>query len=240
MANAFVSGQPAAAAGDLRRPVMVWQWQVRLFHWCFALSTLVLFATGLYVAHPFTTPTPEASDSHTMAWMRLVHFTAAAVFCVAFFWRVYWFWFGNRYARSGFPYVWRADWWRAVVRQATDYVRLDFRRVHVGHNALAGLSYTIVPVFGGLVMMFTGLALFSESNPGGFWDGLVGWVLPLLGGSFRTHMWHHLFAWLFLVFAIVHVYIVLLDANRYGNGLVGSMFSGRKFQPVDQVDDHDD
>jgi Ni/Fe-hydrogenase 1 B-type cytochrome subunit len=54
-------------------------------------------------------------------------------------------------------------------------------------------------------------------------------VLPLLGGSFRTHMWHHAFAWGFVVFAILHVYIILYDSTQYGNGLITSIISGYKF-----------
>lgn len=241
MSELVVSVPRGGRDGQLYRQQLVWQWQVRLFHWAYAGSILVLFATGLYISHPIATPAGEAYGNHTMAYVRLVHFTAAAVFCVAFFWRIYWFWFGNRYARSGFPYVWRARWWRDLLRQVWDYVRLDFGHAHMGHNALAGLSYTLVPILGGWVMMLTGLALFSESNPGGFWDRLVGWVLPLLGGSFRTHMWHHLVAWIFIVFAIVHVYIVLLDGQQYRNGLVSSMVSGHKFYPADeQPGSHDD
>ena len=79
----------------------------------------------------------------------------------------------------------------------------------------------------------------SESNSGGFWDGLVGWVIPLMGGSFRTHMWHHFFAWLFIVFAIVHVYIVILDSRQYRNGLIGSMITGMKFRADDEIIDAD-
>jgi len=97
------------------------------------------------------------------------------------------------------------------------------------HNALAGLTYTIFVIGLGWCQIFTGLALYSESNPGGFWDHLVGWVLPLCGGSFRTHMWHHMFSWAFIVFAVLHVYVVLFDSHQYRNGLLSSIVSGYKF-----------
>jgi hypothetical protein len=42
--------------------------------------------------------------------------------------------------------------------------------VHLGHNALAGLSYTIFVIGLGWLQILTGLALYSETNPGGFWD----------------------------------------------------------------------
>lgn len=219
---------PTAAAPELYESKLVWQWQIRLFHLCFALAVVALFVTGLYINDPWFTA-GGSTDSYLMGWVRWLHFTAAALFCVAFFWRIAWFWLGNRYARSGFPFVWRARWWRDLFRQMADYLRFDFGTPHMGHNALAGLSYTVFVVGLGWGQIVTGLALFGESNPGGLWDSIFGWAIPLLGGSFRTHMWHHLFAWGFVVFVVLHVYIVLLDDRQYHNGLVSSMVSGRKF-----------
>jgi Ni/Fe-hydrogenase 1 B-type cytochrome subunit len=45
-------------------------------------------------------------------------------------------------------------------------------------------------------------------------------------------MFHHLFAWGFVFFVILHVYIVSLDDALYRNGLVSSMFSGNKMRRV--------
>jgi Ni/Fe-hydrogenase 1 B-type cytochrome subunit len=136
---------------------------------------------------------------------------------------------GSNYARSGFPFVWRRSWWRDLARQSADYFELQRGHIHLGHNALGGLAYTLFVIGLGWAQIFTGLAMYSESNPAGWLNKLVGWVIPLLGGSFRTHMWHHLFAWGFVSFAILHVYIVLYDSHQYRNGLVTSMISGMKF-----------
>lgn len=213
--------------------VYVWQWGLRSFHWVAAAAITALFATGLMIAQPTLTATGEPYDVFVMARVRQIHFAAGYVFAIAFVWRIYWFFAGNKYARSGFPYVWRADWWRKLVHQAWGYVKLDFGRPHLGHNALAGLSYVLFVGVLGLGEIVTGFALFSESSPGGAWDKLFGWVIPLLGGAFRTHMWHHLFAWGFLVFAILHIYIVLLDSRQYRNGLITAMITGFKFKQVD-------
>ncbi len=164
-----------------------------------------------------------------MARVRQIHFAAAFIFIIFFLWRIVWFFVGSSYARSGFPCPWRWSWWRDLATQTWDYLRLSSGTPHAGHNALAGLSYTFLILLSWL-QIFTGLALYSESNPGGFWSRLMGWVLPLLGGSMRTHTWHHLFAWCFLWFVIAHVYIVILDSRQYRNGLVGSMIHGYKFR----------
>ncbi len=216
----------------------VWQWPIRIFHWVNAACLAVLFATGLYIAGPILAPAGEAANHFVMARVRQIHFLFAYLFVINFVWRIYWFWMGNNYARSGFPFVWRAQWWRDLVGQAADYLRLQRGHVHLGHNALGGLSYTVFVIALGWAQIFTGLALYSETVPGRGWDRVVGWVIPLLGGSFQVRMWHHLFAWGFVVFAILHVYIVFYDGQQYKNGLVTAIVSGEKFY-CDGDLDHD-
>ena len=97
---------------------------------------------------------------------------------------------------------------------------------------MAGLSYAVFMIGLGTGQMLTGFALYSQSSPGGFWDGLVGWVIPLLGGAFNTTMWHHLFAWGFVFFAVLHIYIVVLDGREFRHGLIGAMIHGNKFRRI--------
>ncbi len=214
----------------------VWQWPVRIFHWLNAACICVLLITGLYIAFPVFSTSGEASNNSLMGNVRLVHFAAANTFFFIFVVRMYWFWFGNNYARSGFPFFWRKAWWYDLFRQAWDYLKLERGHVHLGHNALGGLTYTIFVVGLGWVQVLTGYAMYSESNPGGLADRLTGWVIPLLGGSFQNHMWHHLAAWGFLVFSILHIYIVFYDGQQFRNGLVSSMISGFKFFREDDID----
>ena len=215
----------------------VWQWPIRIFHWVNALAVSVLFLTGLYISWPILSPTGEAYDNSVMATVRQIHFAFAFVFVINFLWRIYWFWAGNNYARSGFPFVWKKAWWKDLGEQVHEYVRLRRGHIHLGHNALGGLSYTLTIALGWW-QIFTGFAMYGESNPGGIVDTLFGWMILLLGGSFQVHMWHHLAAWGFLVFAILHIYIVLYDGQQYKNGLVTSMVSGVKYYQEGDLD-HD-
>lgn len=219
--------------------IKVWEWPVRIFHWVNALSILVLFLTGLFIASPVVGATGEETTSQVMGTVRLVHFSTAFVFTVNFLFRIYWFWFGNCAARSGIPWIWRPRWWRALVTDIKDYALLRFEHPHLAHGALSGLTYTIFAIGLAWAEIFTGFALFGESNPGGLWDSLFGWVIPLFGGSFQTHMWHHLFAWGFVFFVILHIYIVSLDDALYRNALVSSMFSGTKLRRVRAKDSRD-
>ena len=51
----------------------------------------------------------------------------------------------------------------------------------------------------------------------------------LLGGEMVTHWVHHIVAWLIIVFAIGHVYMVLRADLMEAEGEASSMFSGVKF-----------
>lgn len=207
----------------------VWQLPVRIAHWATVAAVIALFFTGLYISNPVLAPSGEAYKNFVMGTVRKVHFASAYVFFTAFLLRIYCFYFGNNYARSGFPFVWRREWWSDLWTQAWQYLQLERGHVHLGHNALAGLAYTVMVLGQGWIQIITGFAMYSESNRGGFWDRLVGWIIPLLGGSFMVHMIHHLIAWGFIVFAVIHVYIVLYDSFQFKNGLISAMISGLKF-----------
>jgi Ni/Fe-hydrogenase 1 B-type cytochrome subunit len=216
----------------------VWQAPVRLAHWINALAVSALFLTGLYIANPALAPNGEAYSHFVMGRVREIHFVAGYALLFGFLLRIYCFYFGNNYSRSGFPFVWRKEWWADLRAQALQYLRLERGHVHLGHNALAGLVYTFFVIFLGWCQILTGLALYSESNPGGFWDRLLGWVIPLLGGSYMVHLWHHTLAWSFVVFTIVHLYIVFFDSHQFRNGLITSIISGYKFYQKGDLD-HD-
>jgi len=49
-------------------------------------------------------------------------------------------------------------------------------------------------------------------------------------------MWHHMFSWAFIVFAVLHVYVVLFDSHQYRNGLLSSIVSGYKFYEQGDLD----
>lgn len=214
----------------------VWQWPIRIFHWVNATCVVVLFATGLYIAEPILAPAGEAYKNFTMGTVRQFHFAFAYIFVVNFLWRIYWFYTGNNYARSGFPMIWDKQWRQDLFRQIVDYFKLHRGHVHLGHNALGGLAYTIFVVLLGWLQILSGFAMYSESNPDGWMNAAFGWIIVLVGGSFQLHMWHHLFAYGFLVFTILHLYIIFYDGQIYKNGLTTSMVSGVKFYQEGDLD----
>jgi len=216
----------------------VWELPVRISHWSNVLAIPVLFASGLYMGAPQLSPNGEAWHNFLMGRIREMHFIAAYVLLFSFLLRVYWFYVGNNYARSGFPFVWRKVWWEDLRSQSWQYLKLDRGHVHLGHNALAGASYTFFVIFLGWFQIFTGLALYSEVHPGGYLDRLAGWIIPIFGGSYQVRLWHHSAAWGFVIFVILHLYIVLYDNAQFRNGLISSIVSGYKFYEKGDLD-HD-
>ncbi len=220
------------------RRAYVWELPVRVTHWVSGLSIVVLFLTGLYIGSPILAPAGEPANHFVMGRFREIHFAAGIIFTISFLLRIYWYWAGNRYARTGFPCIWRAAWWREITREVIEYLHLKCERTYLGHNALGGASYIFFVILLGAFEIFTGMALYSQTNPGGWLDHLFGWVIPLLGGSYKIHMYHHLVAWAFPIFVLVHIYMVIYDSTMLGNGLTGSIISGEKFyRPEDVQDD---
>jgi Ni/Fe-hydrogenase 1 B-type cytochrome subunit len=213
----------------------VWELPLRISHWVNAIAIAVLFVTGLFIATPVLTPQGEAYNNFWMGRMRELHFLFGFALILGVLVRVYWFFAGNNYARSGFPMFWKKEWYKAVIGQVIEYMHLDRGHIHIGHNSLAGASYMAFFAMCGFEGV-TGMALYAESNPGGFWDRLLGWTIPLLGGSFRVHTWHHLVAWLIIVFTMFHLYIAIYDTQLYKNGLIDSIIAGPKFY---EKGDHD-
>jgi Ni/Fe-hydrogenase 1 B-type cytochrome subunit len=214
----------------------VWESPIRIGHWMMALSIPVLLATGFFIAWPFASVQGEATGNFLMGRVRQIHFIAAYVLLASFVLRLYWFFAGNNYARSGFPFIWRASWWRHVISQGIEYLTLRITQGFVGHNQLGALTYLIFIAGMGGAEIATGFAMYGETNPGGFWSSTFGWVIRLCGGSYQVHQWHHFFAWGILLFIALHIYIVILDSICLDNGMVGSIFTGRKYIRKSDVD----
>jgi len=190
----------------------VFEAPVRIWHWVHALAIVVLAITGYLIASPLPSMSGEASDSFLMGNIRLIHFSAAMVFAVGLFVRFYWAIVGNKYARELFilPF-WKAGWWKGLGHEIKYYAFLTRKsRKIMGHNPLAQMAMWFFNVLLTLFLIFTGFALYGEGLGLGSWaDRWFGWVIPVLGGSMETKMWHLLSMWLMLVFVVIHIYMAV-------------------------------
>lgn len=211
--------------------VYVWELPVRLTHWALFFSILVLSATGYYIGHPFISVPEPAKDHFVMGTVRTIHLCAAIAFTLSVLARIYWMFAGNAYASlleliplSGRRWrsLWKTALFFAFIRRDPD----DYE----GHNGLGGASYAAVfAVY--LLMIATGLALYSVVVAAGSPFRFFSFLVPLLYGLQFARLIHHIGMWVVLIFAVVHVYFVLLSSVIDHVGTVDSIFSGFKFIP---------
>ncbi len=211
------------------QPVYVFEAPVRVWHWVHALSVVVLSITGYLIANPLPSIGGEASEHFLMGNLRLVHFIAGYVFTIGFVVRVYWGFVGNRYSRE-FLYlpVWRGDWWRGLFDEIGYYLFLRKRsKRSLGHNPLAQAAMWLFNFVLGIFMIVSGFALYSEGLGLGSWaDALFGWAIPLFGGAQNLRMLHILGMWLFIAFAIIHIYMAVRADIMRRQSSVSAIISG--------------
>jgi len=226
--KAFVG--EASGAGVRFRRVYVWEFPVRLYHWVNALCVVVLCVTGYLIGRPLAiTYSSEAYQQYWFGTVRFLHFVTAFVFFFNFLVRIYWGFVGNTYARwTNFIPTKPAQW-----REMVKVLKLDILQAHgqrlitIGHNALAGLIY-FLSFLAFLFQALTGFALYSSMSHSWF-PRMFAWITPIMGGDFAVRQWHHVFMWFFILFVLVHVYLVFYHDYIEGRGTTSSMVGGWKF-----------
>jgi Ni/Fe-hydrogenase 1 B-type cytochrome subunit len=222
------------ARSDIVR-VYVWEVPVRVTHWLIAISIVVQSVTGFYIGYPFITA-PGPGQQAVMGTMRMIHGWTAYVFICAVLVRVLWMFTGNKYAnwdkfipvhRPRYRGMWASlRFYLFVLRRPPGFV---------GHNPLAGVTYTLVFALYFLAIL-TGLTLRGGSADV---ESPVRWFAawaPLFGG-FQSARWiHHAVMWLLLGFAVHHVYSGVLTSTLERNGTMESIFSGYKFVPPEDLE----
>lgn len=217
------------SATKLRR-VFVWELPVRIYHWINALAIVVLCVTGYLIGDPPALQSgAEASDQYLFGIIRFTHFVAAYIFFFNFLFRLYWGFVGNKYAnwKNFIPTS------KKYFREMWQVLRLDIlllkgkEHMAVGHNALAGFIYFLTFI-AFLLQCLTGFGLYAAMSDWWFAD-LFAWVPGLVGGDFVLRNIHHAAMWFFIVFAIIHVYLVFYHDYVEGRGEISSMGGGWKF-----------
>lgn len=220
------------------RRVYVWELAVRIFHWLNALCILVLIVTGILISNPpVLLSGAEASNSFWFGTVRYIHFLTAYIFLFALLMRLYWAFVGNEYAswKTFIPYD-RKAWQNIIYVIKHDILLLKIKEdASIGHNALAGLSYFILFLLT-LIMIFTGFGLYA-SHGTWFLPKLFTWVPALMGGDYLVREIHHATMWLFIVFIIVHIYLVFFHDHFEGRGESSSMISGYKFMEEEVLEE---
>jgi len=221
------------ATQDYKR-AYVWQLPVRIFHWVNALAITVLIITGLLISHPpALISMNEASEQFWFGYIRMIHFMSAYLMVAVLIMRVYWAFKGNKFAnwkvfvpfnKKGFSNAWHTIKYDVFLQNEKIY---DYKNIHVGHNNVAAISYLVMFILA-IIMIFTGFGLYSD-NATWFLPKMFAWVPEFLGGDMNTRVLHHLTMWGFILFALIHVYLVLYHDWLEGRGETSAMISGYKF-----------
>lgn len=218
------------------RRVYVWELPVRIYHWVNALCIVVLIITGFMIGNPMNLfHANEAYQQYSFGWIRFLHFAFAYIFFFNFLVRIYWGFVGNRYAKWDRFILYRPKQWQEL----WETIKVDVlqAKVHgrsfIGHNNLAGFSYFVSFIIF-ILQVVTGFALYSSMSKS-FFPSLFAWIVPLFGGDAWVRQWHHLFMWFFIVFIIIHVYLVFYHDYYEGRGTTSSIIGGWKFERDDEI-----
>ena len=214
---------------EIRR-VYVWEMPVRLYHWVNALCVVVLAATGYLIGAPLALHSAqEASFSYWFGTVRFIHFVTAFVFFFNFLVRIYWGFVGNTWSRWQEFLPFR----RQQLREAVEVLKVDIfqakaSELHsVGHNPIAGFTYFLT-FLAFLFQCVTGFGLYAGMSDAKL-PHLFAWIVPLMGGDFAVRQWHHMTMWFFVIFSMIHVYLVFYHDYVEGRGVISSMAGGWKF-----------
>jgi len=205
----------------------VWELPVRWCHWLSVMSIATLTVTGLFIAFPFSVGlTPSG---FAMGWVRFIHFVAGFLFAVSLFSRVAWSFLGNEYSsfKEFFPMFTprgRRKTWHML--RYYFFMTKEVPEV-VGHNPLAASAYTLLFCIY-ILMIVTGLTLYSMAAPHGILFKLFGWVQAIFTTQ-GVRLAHHISLYFIFGFVVNHVYSAwLMDIKQHG-AEISSMFSGYRF-----------
>jgi Ni/Fe-hydrogenase 1 B-type cytochrome subunit len=222
----------AVAHSGKAHAIYVWQAPVRLWHWVMMLAMFVLIPTGYLIGAPPPSVGGEAYNQFWFGYIRFLHFTAGYIFAIFFVLRVYWLFVGNKYAREIFivPFsMLSLKFWSGLFHQALYYLFVfKESRGYEGHNPLAATAMFFMYVLGAIFMIGTGFALYGEGTGMGSWQYKLfsSWIIPLIGDSQKVHTWHHLGMWYLIVFALIHMYMVVREDVFSKETVISTMING--------------
>jgi Ni/Fe-hydrogenase 1 B-type cytochrome subunit len=222
------------------REVHVWEMPVRIYHWVNALCIVSLCITGYLIGRPLAVASgSEASFQYWFGTVRFIHFVSAFIFFFNFLFRLYWGFVGNEFARWYNYIPLKPCQWKEMF----DVIRVDLFQVtrkkidSIGHNALASFIYFITFLLF-LLQCLTGFGMYAAMSRS-FLPKLFAWVVPFMGGDMHVRQLHHILMWGFILFSIVHVYLVFYHDYIERRGITSSMIGGWKFIEEDVIERHD-
>lgn len=203
----------------------IWSWTLRIFHWTFAISIIILIFTGLIINNPpvLSSFTVEKANFF-FSNVRHLHFIAGYFLISAMILRLYLLFFGNKYEKIADFIPINKQNFKSLIHTIKYYLYLTPHSEGAkGHNVLAGTIYVLTFLVS-LIMILTGLYMLYPET---------GWIKSLGSFLFGTQQsaraLHYLLFWFFPIFILTHLYILVWHEIREPEGLISSIVSGKKF-----------
>ena len=215
-----------------RKVQVEWQLSIRLIHWSVVLSVFILLASGVYIAGPLPAGAGATADKFIMGNVRTIHTLFGVILTFLMLWRAYLGLFSRFHARWVDLLAWTDI--KNLIAQLKFYLLLSEKKsVHeYQYGPLQSLAYSGLVILQTLIVI-TGLIMVGAN----FHAGLSLWVGTLLkpleiilGGLAGVRLLHHIVAWGFVLFIMVHVYMAIWSDIVYKEGTVSSMICGRIFR----------
>ncbi|MCK5679641.1 Ni/Fe-hydrogenase, b-type cytochrome subunit [bacterium] len=212
-----------------------WWLSIRLIHWSVVISVFSLMVSGFYIATPLSITAGPTADKFLMANVRTIHTFFGFLLTFLMIWRAYLGLFANFHARWVDLLAW-TDLGN-LLAQVKFYLLLSDEKPKHKHQygPLQSLAYT------GLILLqisiiLTGLIMVGANFHAGLSAGIGTFLKPLeiaLGGLAGVRLIHHMVAWGFILFVMIHVYMAIWVDIVYKEGTISSMISGRVFRKVE-------
>lgn len=212
------------------RYFMIWDWELRLLHWCWVLCVTGLCVTGICIAEGWFLKMGNLESGFQFGYVRFIHYVLAWVLIAILTLRFSCFFFAtNKYQTFSSLFPIQKQRWIDLFITGRDYLyarSYDGPR-YIGHNPLQQWTYTgVYGLF--TIMVVTGLALYALYAPEQWFYRLFMPVNDLLGVAY-VRLIHLIGLWCFLLFVTVHVYLSILAGNVDRDGTISSMFSGGRW-----------
>ncbi len=209
-----------------------WWLSIRLIHWSVVISVFTLLITGFYIATPLVNGGGTTADKFLMGNIRTVHTLFGVFLTFLMIWRAYLGLFAKFHARWYDLLAWTDI--PNLIAQVKYYLLFSEEKSkhEYQYGPLQSLAYSGLICLQ-LAIVLTGLIMLGANYHAGLSLWLSGVLKPLelaLGGLAGIRLIHHIVAWGFILFIMVHVYMAIWSDVVYREGTISSMISGRVFR----------
>ena len=166
------------------------------------VSVILLIVTGLYIHYPFI----DNGGGFLMSLMRGVHFFFAGILAISVVLRVILMFFGKN--RDWSSFLWNFRDIALLPKVILHYMHLgDMPKLTKKYNPLQMLTYTFIFLLAIFQIVF-GFALMYP-------EGWLGWLnYGIFGTEVNTRIAHYITMWIFVLFLIVHTYLIIKDSFK--------------------------